>query len=199
MKILSFDSYFSFQQFQSLKALLVPVSKAYHSVSFGNSRPGAITLTQLNVIPVLNTFLHKHITIPFFLPHSEYFLLFTSPSVNQYINQCPFRCNIFHQRNITKHNQTHYRLFWPPLYPRDSILGGPILHTFKKDSQICKLNCLVGSFSKYQGPQQMFFYFFIVTTSEFIHFRVQCMGPLNSSQDPLNFVSEVLKGSWNNL
>ena len=31
--------------------------------------------------------------------------------------------------------------------------------------------------------------FFIVTSSELIHFRVQRMGPLKSSQDPLNFVS----------
>ena len=35
----------------------------------------------------------------------------------------------------------------------------------------------------------MFSVFFIVTTSEFIHFRVQCMAPLKSRK--------VLKGSWN--
>ena len=43
----------------------------------------------------------------------------------------------------------------------------------------------------------MFVCFCIVTTSEFIHIIFQCMGRLNPSQDPLNFVSKVLKGSWN--
>ena len=47
---------------------------------------------------------------------------------------------------------------------------------------------------KISGTPTIFLFFFIVTTSEYIHFRVQCMGPLNSSQDPLHFVSEVLKG-----
>ena len=72
---------------------------------------------------------------------------------------------------------------------------GPILLTFKKDSQICNLNCLIGSLFKISGTPTNVWCFFIVTTSEFIHFRVQCMGPLKSSQDPSNFVSEVLKGS----
>ena len=86
------------------------------------------------------------------------------------------------------------------LHFRDSVLGGPrVLYSIlsKRTLKICNLNCLIGSFSKYQGPQQIFGVFFIVTNSEFIHFRVQCMGPLNTSQVHLNFVSEVLKGSWN--
>ena len=81
-----------------------------------------------------------------------------------------------------------------PTQSRDSVLWGPrVLYSLlsKRTLKYFHLNCLMGPFQNIRDRTNVCFVFYC----NYFKFRVQCMVPLKSSQDPLNFVSEVLKGS----